>query len=346
MAQKKAHEVDSWLARPDPAISIVLVYGPDRGLVAERAALFVARAGLDAADPFSSVRVDAAELEATPGRLLDEAATVPMFSARRLIWVKGAGAHKHLAGEVKTLAAAPPRDSVVVIEAGELKKGAALRTAVETGAAAMALPCYVDEGRAIDAVIDEIVARENLTIGSEARQALRASLGGDRLATRSEVEKLALYCRGNGEIRLDDVRTMTGDVSGLGVDDAVDAVLAGDGATFDASFTRLVSAGTHPFLVLAAAMRQFHSLQLLRGEMDSGGKPASAVVAAARPPVFFSRRRLVEVALQRWSAAAIARALERLHATVLLTRQRPDLGTATARQALIALLVESARGGR
>jgi DNA polymerase-3 subunit delta len=97
MAQKKAHEVDSWLARPDPAISIVLVYGPDRGLVAERAALFVARAGLDATDPFSSIRVDAAELEASPGRLLDEAATVPMFSARRLIWVKGAGAHKQLA---------------------------------------------------------------------------------------------------------------------------------------------------------------------------------------------------------------------------------------------------------
>jgi DNA polymerase-3 subunit delta len=70
------------------------------------------------------------------------------------------------------------------------------------------------------------------------------------------------------------------------------------------------------------------------------------VVAAARPPVFFSRRRLVETALQRWSAAAIARALERLHATVLLTRQRPDLATATARQALIALLIESARGGR
>ncbi|TIT16601.1 MAG: DNA polymerase III subunit delta, partial [Mesorhizobium sp.] len=37
MAQKKGYEVDSWLARPDAAMSIVLLYGPDRGLVAERA---------------------------------------------------------------------------------------------------------------------------------------------------------------------------------------------------------------------------------------------------------------------------------------------------------------------
>ena len=174
----------------------------------------------------------------------------------------------------------------------------------------------------------------------------RASLGGDRLASRSEVEKLALYCRGGSEIRLEDVRTMTGDVSGLGIDDAVDAVLAGDGRAFDASFTRLVSSGTHPFLVLAAAMRQFQLLQLMRGEMDAAARPASAVVAAARPPVFFSRRRLVEAALQRWSAAGLDRALERLQATVLLTRRRPDLAVATARQALMALLVESARGGR
>lgn len=346
MAQKKAHEVDGWLRKPDPAVRIILIYGPDRGLVAERSRLFVERAGLDADDPFSSVRLEASEIEAAPGRLLDEAATVPMFSDRRLIWVKGATTQKQLAEELKALAASPPRDSIVLVEAGDLKKGSALRSAIENGAAAMALPCYADEGRSIDAVIDEILAREGLSIGMEARQALRTNLGGDRLASRSEIEKLALYCRGEGEVRIDDVRTMTGDVSGLGVDDVVDAVLSGDGRSFDASFTRLVSSGTNPFLIVAAAMRQYHQLQLMRGAMDTGGKPASAVVASARPPVFFSRRRLVEAALQRWSAASLDRALERLQATVLLTRRRPDLAAATARQALMALLIESARGRR
>ena len=198
----------------------------------------------------------------------------------------------------------------------------------------------------IEAVIDETLAREKLTIGLEARQALRANLGGDRLATRGEIEKLALYCHGRGEITLDDVNAMTGDVSGLSVDDAVDAVLSGNAETFDDSFSRLVSSGSHPFLVLSSAMRQFQLLRLMRGEMDAAGKPAGAVVAAVRPPVFFARRRLVEAALQRWSGAALARALERLQAAVLLTRRRPDLAEATARQALMALVVEAARAGR
>lgn len=346
MAQKKAHEVDGWLRRPDPETRIVLIYGPDRGLVAERAQAFVKQAGLDADDPFSSIRLDASEVDASPGRLIDEAGTVPMFSSRRLIWIKGAGTHKHLADEVKTLTSAPPQDSIIVIEAGDLKKSAPLRSVVEGAFCAMALPCYADEGRSIDGVIDEILAREKMTIALDARQALKANLGGDRLASRSELEKLALYCHGQSEITLDDVTAMIGDVSGLSIDTAVDAVLAGNSETFDTTFSRLVSSGSHPFLVLAAAMRQFNQLLALRGDMETNGRPAAAAVAGARPPVFFTRRKLIENSLQRWSAPALSRALERLQAAILLTRQRPDLATATARQALIALLVESARARR
>ena len=41
--------------------------------------------------------------------------------------------------------AEPPRDAVIVIEAGDLKKGVGLRAVVEAAASAMALPCYADE---------------------------------------------------------------------------------------------------------------------------------------------------------------------------------------------------------
>ena len=60
MAQKKAHEVDNWLARPDPKAAIVLIYGPDRGLVAERARAFAEKTGLPLDDPFTVVRLEGA----------------------------------------------------------------------------------------------------------------------------------------------------------------------------------------------------------------------------------------------------------------------------------------------
>lgn len=343
MAQKKAHEVNSWLARPDPKAAIVLIYGPDRGLVAERARAFAARTELPLDDPFSVVRLEGSEVERDSGRLLDEARTVPMFSSRRMLWVRNAAGQKALADDVKALCAEPPRDAIILIEAGDLKKGAALRTTVEGCDWAMALPCYADEARSIDQVIDEEMQKAGMQLSMEARQALRKNLGGDRLASRGEIQKLVLYAMGSKQIELEDVKALIGDVSGISFDDAIDAVLEGKIEVFDTIFTRHTQTGAHPFLMLAAAMRQFQAIQLMRGAMGNGARNAAAIVAAARPPVFFSRRKIVEGAIERWNEAALTRALARLQDAVLQTRRRPDLAGAIARQALLGIAVESAR---
>lgn len=340
MAQKKGYEVDGWLARPGEQ-AVVLIYGPDRGLVFERALGFARGTGLKLDDPFSVVRLDASEAERDAGRLLDEARTIPMFSERRLLWVRNAAAQKGLAEDVKALLADPPRDAIVLIEAGDLRRTMPLRTAVEASAAGMALPCYADEARDIDAVIDGELRKSGMRISEEARHVLRRNIGGDRLASRGEIEKLALYALGRSEIVADDVKATTGDVSGLSLDDTVDLMLEGRIEEFDAAFTRHSLAGSQAYLVLAAAIRHLQTLHLLRSGM--AGRSASAAVASARPPIFFSRRRTAERVLEKWPAELLLRGLARLHSAVLATRRRPELAVAIARHALLGLAVESAR---
>lgn len=342
MAHKKAHEVEAWLRRPPENVAIVLIYGTDRGLVSERARAFADKTGLPLDDPFSVVRLDAGEAE--QGRLLDEARTVPMFSSRRLLWVRNAGAQKSLADDLKVLSADPPRDAIILVEAGDLKKTAPLRTVVEGSAIGMALPCYGDEDREIDSVIDGELGKTGMAISMEARGALRRNLGGDRLATRGEIAKLALYAHGKREIELDDVLAMTGDVSGLSVDDAVDSMLDGKVENFDVTFSRQSQNGSQAYQVLSAAIRQMQMLHLMRAGM-SGGRNAAAVVASARPPVFFARRKTVERVLERWSAEALQRGLARLQTAVLATRQRPELAVEIARQALLGIAIEGSRLG-
>lgn len=346
MAQKKGYEVDSWLARPDPSMGIVLLYGPDRGLVAERAKTFAVKTGLPLDDPFSVVKLDGAEVDRDAGRLLDEARTVPMFSDRRLLWVRNASGQKALADDIKALTTEPGRDAVILIEAGDLKKGTGLRAIVEAAGNAIALPCYADEARDLDSVIDDELRKAGMSMTLDARQALRRNLGGDRLASRGEIEKLVLYAHGRKEIGIEDINALSGDVSGASFDAAVDAMLDGKVGDFDIAFTRHCQSGGHPFLVLSSAMRQLQSIQALRGQMESGGRNAASVVAGARPPVFFSRRKLVEKTLERWNVEALGRALSRLQTAVLQTRKRPDLSEALARQALLGIAIESARLGQ
>lgn len=346
MSQKKAHEVEAWIGRPDPAVRVVLIYGPDRGLVSERAAAFAMRTGLPLDDAFAVIRYDASDLEQDPGRLIDEARMVSMFGGERLIWIRNAGTHKGFADALKDLLDKPSRDAITLIEAGDLKKAAPLRDMVERADAAMALPCYVDEERSLDSVIDSELARSGKTMAADARQALRRRLGGDRLATRGEIEKLILYCGEKPVIDLEDVVASSGDVSASSIDQAIDAALAGSLAELDLALRRSQEGGTQAQAILGAAMRQFQGLEVLRRNVDIGGAQPAAAVAGARPPVFFSRRKLVETALGTWTGASIARALTRLQQSILATRHRPELAGAIVRETLMAIAIESIRSRR
>ncbi|WP_027230944.1 DNA polymerase III subunit delta [Phyllobacterium sp. UNC302MFCol5.2] len=346
MAQKKAHEVDSFLRRLDRAYPIILIYGPDKGLVTERAAAFIRLTALPPDDPFAVIRLDADAVQAEPGKLSDEANTISMFGGERLIWVRNASGQKGLADAVARLAKNPPQATFILIEAGDLKKGAGLRGIVEQSASAMALPCYSDDARSLDGTIDEMMTRYRLQISLDARNLLKESLGGDRLATRGELEKICLYAHGSERITIDDVRDIIGDVSAVSHEAIIDAIMVGNLADFTHAFDRVIGTGSSSFLILSTAIRQFQSLQTLRYGMETEGKNAGSTVATAKPPVFFARKKLVETALQRWSTLTCARAIERLQKTVLESRRNADLAVPIIRQSLIALAAEAARAGR
>jgi DNA polymerase III subunit delta len=71
MVALRGREVDVFLKTPDPGRPIILLYGPDAGLVRERADALVSSAVDDPADPFALVRMDGDELSAEPSRLVE-----------------------------------------------------------------------------------------------------------------------------------------------------------------------------------------------------------------------------------------------------------------------------------
>ena len=87
MVALKTADIDKFLARPDPERPVVLVYGPDAGLVSERVNALIKASVDDVNDPFSLVRLEAEELSANPARLAEEAQTIPLFGGRRAVWV-------------------------------------------------------------------------------------------------------------------------------------------------------------------------------------------------------------------------------------------------------------------
>src|SRR5690348_9790670 len=83
--------IEAYVADPNAAQPIALVFGPDAGLVSERVQAILRASVQDPNDPFQLVRLEGDELAADPARLLDEAGTIPLFGGKRAIWVKAGG---------------------------------------------------------------------------------------------------------------------------------------------------------------------------------------------------------------------------------------------------------------
>src|SRR5262249_16375404 len=71
--------------RPDRARRAVLLYGPDTGLVRERADILARTVCPDLKDPFRVTDLNGSGLVADPARLADEAAQMSLIGGRRVI---------------------------------------------------------------------------------------------------------------------------------------------------------------------------------------------------------------------------------------------------------------------
>ena len=345
MAEIKSHEFEGFLQRSAAAYSLFVIYGPDRGLVSERASQIAAKSGVALDDPFSLIKLDIGDLQKDPGRLMDEAGSIGLFGGEKLIWIRGAANEKYLVDALQLLAAKPPEGTSVIVEAGDLKKGSLLRKVVEGARTVAVIPCYADDARALNALIDNELAAEGLRITPAARQALVELIGGDRIASRNEVRKLALYCRGMDTIEEHHVDEIIGDASAISVDDAVDAILSGNTTTFLHAMQKITASKTAIFLVIQACLKQFQLLDTMRTEMDEKRLQAGQVMQTLGRHLHFRRKPIIEQALRTWSAEAIARETNRLHAAILQTRKRQSLEDSIALQTLLSTTLQSGRKG-
>jgi DNA polymerase III subunit delta len=341
MVAVKGNEADALLARL-PTAPFFLVYGPDAGLVSERGTR-LASAFSSPDDPFSLLRLDAAAIASDPNRLADEAYAVSLFGGRRAILIRDGGSRPAVATALKVIFGAPPTDTTIVVEAGDLQKSNPLRTLFERAKDAYAIPCYADEGAALLRLVDEEMRSAGLGLTPDARHLLVGLLGGDRLQSRGELEKLRFYAADAGTVTVDHVYAVISNAASIGMDDVVDAAATGDVPALADRLRRAYADGITPDALVGATLRHFQMLDRTRAVVEAGATPVEAV-DGMRPPVFFKRRDKVLKALQVWSGARLVKALRVLSEAARDVRLADSLKAEVLGEALFTLARAASRG--
>lgn len=339
MTTVKASEIGRRFTDAGKLPPVVLVFGPDRGLVTEVTGHIVALFGEQAEDPFAVVRLDAASVASDPVRLADEANTVSLFGDRRLVLVRDGGT-RNLAPAVAPLLATPPTDAVVVIEAGDLKRGTGLRKQVEDSRTAVAVFCPADSEADLQRMIDEEAARLGLAVEPDARAALSERLGGDRGASRNEVLKACLHAVDTGTLRMEDIDAVVGDVAVSAVADAVNAAFLGQRETLDRLLTRLLRQDSAAGQLLSTAQWMTHALEQASIAVANGTPPARAV-DAIRPPLYGASKAAAARILERWQPAGLRVASRAVAEATFRARTTSQLAPALTRDVLFRIASQS-----
>lgn len=332
MVSVKAQNVGSFLSSANKASGPVLLYGPDAGLVSERAIRLAQRLAQAENPPGEIVRVDDSDLEQSPDHLDVELLTVPMFGGRKI--VRAIAGRRVNAALLKPLVDGPPLAGSLIVEAGDLKPTDGLRALFDKSAAGIAIPCYADEARDLSGMIAEVLEAARLTISPDAQQQLMARLGADRALSRSEVDKLALYAARKGTIDIDDVEAVVGDAAELAMDRVVNAAALGQAARALTECDRAFAAGENPQSLIAATQRHLTRLHRTRTAIDSG-RSLDEVIRNLRPPLHFKQRQAFETQCRQWSAGRLDKAMSCVAIAAKSARLNASLEAVLAEQLLI-----------
>lgn len=328
-----------FLARPDPTAAAILLYGADAMRVAlKRAALVETLIGPDGAAEMRLERIPGADLRREPSRALDALKATGFFPGARAVLVEEAGD-----GAAPALKAAledwRPGDATLVVTAGNLTPGNALRKAFEAAKAAVAIAIYADPpGRAeVEAAIAAAGLARHDRDGFAAVEDLARVLDPGDFA--QFVAKLGLYKRGDPD------PLSTADVEACAPPSAepeTDAVVAlaadGDAAALATAFRSL--AGTSPTSLTIAAGRYFRTLHAAASAADG----PDAALARARPPVFGPRRARMAAQARALGPDRVERALALIVDTELTLRSSRPVPAIAAVERLFVRLAMLRRG--
>ncbi|MBL0318632.1 MAG: DNA polymerase III subunit delta [Alphaproteobacteria bacterium] len=336
-------QIEQFIASQLHSIKVVLVYGPNTGLVSVRAKGMIHKVIGQVDDPFRMATMTFDSIKDDPARLADEMGAISMMGGRRLIRITNA--LPSLSKPIQEVLEQVKTDALIVIIAGDLPPKSTLRSWCESQPHAAALACYQEEGAALRKVIEDELGSKGYKISADAVTYLQQSFSGDRLQALSEIEKLITYKGSEKLIQLHDAQAVVGDAAEATLDDLAVAVMKGEHAQVQTMLSRLFYEGMQPIAVIRAVLRYVNRLLEARCSIEQGISAKDAI-ARMKPPIFFKYAPQFQIQIQRWKAATLIKVVRSLVQTEKMCKETGMPAALLCQQILMNIALKANPVGR
>ena len=172
-----------------------LIFGPEVSVVNYRFDLIAKKISPNLSDPFLVANLSKERLSEDKGILADEFFSFSMLGGRKLILVKDCDAAVSVALKIifESENFAQKSENFILIQAGDLDKGSALRKAAEDNPYFATIACYEDDERAIKKFLQDELVKRQVKFTAQVLELLLDKFGKNRQVILSELEKILVF---------------------------------------------------------------------------------------------------------------------------------------------------------
>lgn len=329
-------QADSYVKSPTANHQAVLLFGSNEGLIRERARRIGKTICPDLDDPFQVIRLSGMDLKDDPARLADEYGAMSMMGGRRVVFLTNPNIQ--VLNTLKSILSGDiAGDALIIIEAPDTNKTAALTKLFISSKTAAALGCYPDDLKSLSSLIEESLGNKGLSATPDVLMALKTLLGEDRGIIRQNLDLLDLY---KGEDRspvtIEEINALFTGGPTQALQFLIDHIFKGNINNIARDLAICKADGYGPSMVIRSLTGQLNLIRLIRAKRRAG-MDWTQLFRSLRPPVHFTRQDLYRRISENWSDARLARCQNLLLDAELKCRTRTAIEPVIAERALMAI---------
>ena len=326
-------QADDFIKKPSDDIQGILIHGQDSGLINYRTKALVNHYIPNQNDPFLLSTINSTQLNDNPGLLADELDTYALTNDKRVILLD---LTSDLSKEQVDCIIDSKSQSILIINAGELKTTSPSRKAFENDKNFIVIPCYNSSNIDIVNLLNNKLKERDLAMDKDAKELIVASLGNDYGNTISEIEKILNYHQNGDEISKSDVESIIVSSSNIIVTDLVDTVFEKKTKSVSRLYHSVINE-FNPTQILIITSNHVIKLMELLAEKEDLNLPNKHVIENSKPPIFFKRHPSLHKQLNTWNKDILSDVIEILSETTLETRKNNDLSVELTERCLLKI---------
>ncbi len=315
------------------SFSSILIYGPDQGLVKERAKTAIESISNKFENSVNISNLSIDDIKDSNNLLIDSVLQANLLAKKNIVRIKMA--NDSLTNILKSFleSTKPNQGGFVLLESQNLNPNSSLRKLFENDKSSPIISCYQDTKDTIINTINSTTKELSINMDKQSMDYLSTRLGNDREITKQEINKLALYTNFSKEpITFDKVLECIGDHSINNINKLCDQIGNLDILNAISTLETLLSEGGREITIIRSMLLHFQKLLYIKLS-DNQAKE----IQNLKPPIHFLRLNNFKKQLEHWNVENIISALNLINNLEIKSKDQKYKSKILIRQVLLKM---------